>query len=345
MDIIKDIRSNIRLNEHGIANTHTTTYPRSYAGFNDAWDFQKFAEHFCINVIELGPDSMQFDMIGVDAAIANAFRRILIAEVPTMAIEKIYIYNNTTVIQDEVLAHRLGLIPLTADAKLFEYRQGDDADGTPEDTLEFELNIKCTKNLSAPKDTTDLDVLYKHHKVYSKDIKWIPLGNQKDLLTVKPVYDDILVAKLRPGHILDVKLHAVKGVGQDHAKFSPVATAAYRLLPQIRLLDQILNSDAEDLQRCFAPGVIEVYRNKNGDQEARVVDARKDTCSREVLRHPHLKDRVELSKVRDHFIYSIESSVSITPNELMCRSIKIMMGKCRTLLQELEKSEQDLDNA
>lgn len=45
---------------------------------------------------------MEFDMVGIDASIANAFRRILLAEVPTMAIEKIHIYNNTTIIQDEV---------------------------------------------------------------------------------------------------------------------------------------------------------------------------------------------------------------------------------------------------
>jgi DNA-directed RNA polymerase I and III subunit RPAC1 len=40
-----------------------------------------------------------------------------------MAIEKVFVYNNTSLLQDEVLAHRLGLIPLKADPRLFEYRQ------------------------------------------------------------------------------------------------------------------------------------------------------------------------------------------------------------------------------
>jgi DNA-directed RNA polymerase I and III subunit RPAC1 len=65
---------------------------------------------------------MEFDMIGIDASIANAFRRILLAEIPTMAIEKVYINNNTSVIQDEVLAHRLGLIPLKADPTKFKFK-------------------------------------------------------------------------------------------------------------------------------------------------------------------------------------------------------------------------------
>lgn len=64
-------------------------------------------------------------MLGVDASIANSFRRILLSELPTMAIEKVHIYNNTSIIQDEVLAHRLGLIPLKADSRLFKYKEAN----------------------------------------------------------------------------------------------------------------------------------------------------------------------------------------------------------------------------
>jgi hypothetical protein len=64
---------------------------------------------------------MVFDLVGVDAAVANAFRRILLSEVPVMAIERVLIFQNTSVIQDEVLAHRLGLIPIKADPRKFEY--------------------------------------------------------------------------------------------------------------------------------------------------------------------------------------------------------------------------------
>lgn len=65
---------------------------------------------------------MEFDLIGIKPAIANAFRRLMLSEVPSMAIEKVYVYNNTSIIQDEVLAHRMGLIPLKADPRLFEYK-------------------------------------------------------------------------------------------------------------------------------------------------------------------------------------------------------------------------------
>lgn len=61
--------------------------------------------------------------------------------------------------------------------------------------------------------------------VYSKHIKWIPLGNQAEVYKeedIGPFPKDILIAKMRPGHEFDLKLVAVKGVGKDHAKFSPV---------------------------------------------------------------------------------------------------------------------------
>jgi len=67
---------------------------------------------------------MEFDLVGIDASIANAFRRLLLAEVPTMAIETVFVFNNTSVIQDEVLSHRLGLIPIKADPSNFGWQKG-----------------------------------------------------------------------------------------------------------------------------------------------------------------------------------------------------------------------------
>lgn len=60
-------------------------------------------------------------MIGYDVSFANAIRRILLAEVPTMAIEKVELYNNTTVMHDEFLGHRLGLIPIKVDPNFFDF--------------------------------------------------------------------------------------------------------------------------------------------------------------------------------------------------------------------------------
>ncbi|KAM9345212.1 DNA-directed RNA polymerases I and III subunit RPAC1 [Symphorus nematophorus] len=345
MKNVEEIRNRVILGEFGVKNVHTTDYPGNYPGYDDVWDMQKFQKNFRIDVVHLDESSMEFDMVGIDAAIANAFRRILLAEVPTMAIEKVFIYNNTSIVQDEVLAHRLGLIPIKADPRLFEYRNaGEEAaeeEGSEIDTIQLQLKIKCSRNPRASKDSSDPRELYLNHMVYSKDIKWVPIGNQADVFAdsmIGPVHDDILIAQLRPGQELDIIMHCVKGIGKDHAKFSPVATASYRLLPEITLLEPVEGEKAERLKRCFSRGVIDL-EDVNGRKVAKVVNSRLDTCSREVLRHDDLKNVVKLGRVRDHFIFTVESTGILPPDVLVTEAIKVLMAKCQRFLNELDTTD------
>lgn len=83
---------------------------------------KQFKKRFQIIIVRYDGYEMEFDMIGIHPFLANTFRRLMLSDVPTMAIEKVHIYNNTSIIQDEILAHRLGLIPLKADPTLFEMK-------------------------------------------------------------------------------------------------------------------------------------------------------------------------------------------------------------------------------
>ena len=66
--------------------------------------------------------------------------------------EKILLYNNTSIIQDEILCHRLGLVPLKIDPRLIKWRENKEKlDPLEEDTVVFDLHIRCTKNPSAKK--------------------------------------------------------------------------------------------------------------------------------------------------------------------------------------------------
>ncbi|XP_057703414.1 DNA-directed RNA polymerases I and III subunit RPAC1 [Corythoichthys intestinalis] len=342
---VEEVRNRVILQEFSVKNVHTTNFPGNYPGYDDTWDMRTFQKSFRIDVAQMTDNLMEFDMVGIDAAIANAFRRILLAEVPTMAIEKVFIYNNTSIVQDEVLAQRLGLIPIKADPFLFEYKTIDkdsaEEDVSEIDTIQLSLKVKCTRNVKASKDSSDPQELYLNNKVYSRDIKWVPIGNQADVFadsSIGPVHDDILIALLRPGQELDIVMHCVKGIGKDHAKFSPVATASYRLLPEITLLDTVQGEKAERLKRCFSQGVIEL-EEVNGSKIAKVVNSRLDTCSREVLRHDDLKNVVKLGRVRDHFIFSVESTGILPPNVLVAEAIKVLMAKCQRLLNELDSTD------
>jgi DNA-directed RNA polymerase II subunit RPB3 len=65
-----------------------------------------------IKVLELKRYSVKFELYNTDLAIANALRRIMISEVPTMAIDLVEVRENTSVLHDEFIAHRIGLVPL-----------------------------------------------------------------------------------------------------------------------------------------------------------------------------------------------------------------------------------------
>lgn len=69
--------------------------------------------------MKLDDEEIVFDLVGAEPPLANALRRILIAEIPTIAIEKVNMWQNTSIIPDENLAHRVGLIPIKADPRLF----------------------------------------------------------------------------------------------------------------------------------------------------------------------------------------------------------------------------------
>lgn len=328
--------SKILLKEFELLNTSTAPIVSK----NITKDFDKNVR---VEIIKKVNKDLEFDLIGVNPAFANALRRIMLSDVPSMAIEKVHIYNNTSIIQDEVLAHRLGLIPLKADPEKFQWKPaGSPDEGAENDTLEFDLKIKCTylkkddNNSVTP--TADPDEIYSNHRVLTSDFKWIPKGTQKTSFRpseVGPTEDDILVAKLRPGHEIDVKMFAVKGIGRDHAKFSPVCTAFYRLLPKIELKEKVKGERAEKLRDCFSPGVIGI----NSKKEAFVSNSRYDMCSRNVFRYDDLKDSVELSKVKNHFIFTVESVGAWEPENIVLKSLDVLMDKCDYFLKELDSTD------
>merc|ERR1719281_1668342 len=93
---------------------------------DNSWDLAVFKKGFSIEITTFTDDLVEFDMVGIDPPLANAFRRILISEVPTVAISRVTVYQNTGVIHDENLAHRLGLIPIRFDPHELEWKKSDE---------------------------------------------------------------------------------------------------------------------------------------------------------------------------------------------------------------------------
>lgn len=76
-------------------------------GIDNSWSFKKFKKDFRVVINWVKGMDMEFELIGTSPAVANALRRILIAEVPTMAIEHVFLVNNTSIIAVSPVFHSL----------------------------------------------------------------------------------------------------------------------------------------------------------------------------------------------------------------------------------------------
>lgn len=184
-------------------------------------------------------------------------------------------------------------------------------------------------------------------------MNFTPTGRQAEIFSddsaIQPVNPDILIAKLRPGQAINLSMHCIKGLGADHAKFSPVATATYRLLPHIEITRPIVGELANKFARCFPAGVItEVpvtkeeasragsgYEGHEGENKAVVANPFNDTVTREVLRYDELKDKVKLGRVRDHFIFNVESTGQFDSDDLFIQSVKALKVKCQVMKRNM----------
>lgn len=278
--------------------------------------FNELVEGIRVEVVRQEDRLLEFDLVNVDCSVANALRRILISEVPTMAVRSIVLSDNDSVFPDEFLAHRLGLVPLHVDPEMFE----DAGEAlTERNSLRFILSV----------ENSGKDVL----NVYSDDIRWSPLGDQRDVLGDVGFAQRVLLFKLAPKQKISAELVCTKGIGKDHAKWSPVCPATYRLMPVIEIGD-VFDEEALKLQKCFSAGVIEV-RPADGRMKAFVANARLDSMSREAMRHREFEGRVFIGRRADHFLFSVQST-HLNPMYLLKKAVSILIEKSRLLMDEVD---------
>eukprot|EP00834_Sanchytrium_tribonematis_P000105 NODE_3_length_80033_cov_0.932970.p21 type:complete len:341 gc:universal NODE_3_length_80033_cov_0.932970:37257-38279(+) len=330
-------RDHAILKEDYVQHPKDMKYPNTWMGVDDAWNFEKFKDEFRWSIQKVEKLEVSFDLIGVAPCIANALRRLMIAEVPTMAIEKVYVTNNTSVMHDELLAHRIGLVPVLVDPRRFDDFDGEETDLN---TLVFKLKKECKYKQNMPSaEVSKPSDLYENFKIVSNDLKWIPEGIQSEWMEEITLLSDVPLLELRPGQAVELECHAWKGVGKDHAKFSPVCTASYRLLPCIDIVKEIKGKEAFKFQKCFSKGVIGIK-----DGKAFVENARIDSVSRECLRHSEFSQKVVLGRQKDHFIFVVESSGALDSALIVITGLNVLKKKLANIQCNLRESDFYVDS-
>ena len=178
-----------------------------------------------IKIIDMKSDTIEFLLLNADLAFANSLRRVIISEVPTMAIDMVQVKENTSPLFDDFVVHRIGLVPLKSD-DIDNYQfplKCSCKSGCERCQVEFDISVKCDENCK--EDT--MDVTSNHIKPKNSECR------------VKPVeYEySIVLTKLKKGQSINMSLTAKKGIGKTHAKWSPVCTCVMRPVPTVEILD------------------------------------------------------------------------------------------------------------
>lgn len=162
-----------------------------------------------IEVVEKSDERIVARFSNIPRQYVNSLRRLAISEVPTLAIDDVVILENSSVMHDEAVAHRLGLIPLRTDPGRFVMPHECDCKST--------LGCsKCRVLLVLDSEANEKTLVVTSGELVSEDE------------LVKPVSKDIPIVVLAPNQKLKFEAYARLGIGKDHAKWQPTSAAVVK---------------------------------------------------------------------------------------------------------------------
>jgi DNA-directed RNA polymerase subunit D len=273
-----------------------------------------------IEILEKTDDYMRFIDKGVNVPFVNALRRIMLTEVPAMAIDELVILENSSMLNDEILAHRMGFIPLKTDL---------DSYNLPEECTcksEFGCNL-CRLTLTLEAEATE-----KTTTVYSGDLK-------SENLDITPVSDKIPIVKLAPEQKIKLEAYARLGKGKDHAKWQPVSMSTYKYLPQIKIDLERCNACAECVKLCPERVLIDM---EEGTKTQNVIEC--TLCMDCVDACPQNPPAIEISWDKEAFVFEIESTGALPVERIMLEALKILDKKIKDLSNQLKKGTKSEEN-
>jgi DNA-directed RNA polymerase subunit D len=162
-----------------------------------------------VGVVEKSNERIVVRFSNIPRQYVNSLRRLAISEVPTLAIDDVVVLENSSVMHDEAVAHRLGLVPLRTDPGRFVMPSECDCKST--------LGCsKCRVLLVLDAEANEKTMVVTSGELVSEDEM------------VKPVSKDIPIIVLAPNQKLKFEAYARLGIGKDHAKWQPTSAAVVK---------------------------------------------------------------------------------------------------------------------
>ena len=248
-------------------------------------------------------NKLVFSVDGIDAAFANAIRRSAIEEVPVMAIEDVELRRNSSALYDEMIAHRLGLIPLKTDLESYNLPSKCKCGGEGCARCSTKLSLRAVGPGYVPAS-----------ELKPKDPK------------IKPVFGELPIVKLLKGQKLEVEATAVLGKGKDHAKWIP-GLVYYKKTPVYKVTGEIKD---KNLAERF-PDVFEAKAGKITINEKNLVSSPLADSIEELS-----NGAVKAEEKEDSYTFIVESWGQLSCQEIIDEAAAQLMEKIEGLQAELK---------
>ena len=273
-----------------------------------------------IEILEMMENRIKFILSKANPGTANALRRVLISEIPKMAIETVDMhlgpisdgegteFESTSPLFDEVVAHRLGMVPIPTDLDSFVFRSECDCggEGCPSCTIMYSLNKKGPG------------------EVYSGDLE--PLGSSDFR-----VCDELIpLVKLTDGQAILVYASAELGTGHDHAKWQVTNGVGYKYRPHVEIDASKCDQGGSCIDAC-PKGVFA----REGDT-VKVVDEKAcDLCKAcvEVCE----TGAVSVKGDENEFIFEFETDGSMTAQKALEKGLEILENRFEEFREQVSE--------
>ncbi len=266
-----------------------------------------------LKIVDKNELSMRLIVEEVDTAFMNSLRRIMLAEVPAMAIDEVVFIENSSILHDEILAHRLGLIPLKTDL---------DAYNLPEE-CPCKSDLGC--NLCRVTLTLDAEAGDKARTVYSGELV-------SENPAIVPVSGKIPIVKLAPAQKVKLEAYARLGKGEKHAKWQPVSVAAYRYFPRVKLDEKKCQACGKCVDVCPK----RVLTLNEGEKRLDLRNLDECTVCKDCIDVcPASPPALDVSWDKDVFVLDVESSGALPVERVLFEALKVLDKKAEAFLEQL----------
>lgn len=258
-----------------------------------------------ITIIRRQENIVHFLAEGLDVAFANALRRTMLTRLPAMAIDEVLVLENTSVMFDEMLSHRMGLVPLVTDLESYNLPEECDCEGKG--------CSLCQCTLTLEKHAGEEEVV-----IYSRD-----LSSQDP--KVVPALGEIPLVKLAPNQRLIIEAYARLGKGVENAKFQPVSTVSYKYVPIVEVNKDKCNQCGDCVKVC-PKNILLVEGDTIATQntlDCSLCEACVEVCE---------PGAITIDSKKNSFLFKVESTGALTPEEIVEKSAEILKERIRLAL-------------